>query len=427
MHKDATLARSGAVPRGRIAVLPVRRWCYEVVRRKQAFGILLRMWRENRYLIHRRVDRRALPDSWQPFVWRRPARVRTRIQTRVAALKLHLSLRYAPTLVGRGLQSNITIIDVRGGARSASDRSASTRRRSAAARACGVIGRLRRARPRIAIFGAESTDRRGAPAGRHERAARPSAGLRGMSLRVGIRQVPRDHDRRERVSARARRRSVTRIGGHVVLAPVGMRYSRFAPEDAGLARHSNSKRLRNRARGFRLVPGARPASRFRTASSATTADAPLAAFRRAEQARQVIHGSAAPPPRIFAVPMQAASHPASRAAAVAVPVLRRGPISRPMRPLAAARRTAGQSGAPAARMTHLAQRSRQPAEEVDRELLERNVVHTVRREVSEKLARTVDETVRRQFVGNRLARSALIEQLGSELYDRVVLERERLG
>ena len=78
-------------------------------------------------------------------------------------------------------------------------------------------------------------------------------------------------------------------------------------------------------------------------------------------------------------------------------------------------------------MTQVAQRSREPGQEVDRELLEQNVLHTVRREVSEKLARTVDETVRRQFIGNRLARSALIEQLGSELYDRVVLERERLG
>lgn len=78
-------------------------------------------------------------------------------------------------------------------------------------------------------------------------------------------------------------------------------------------------------------------------------------------------------------------------------------------------------------MTHVLQHGRHVTNEADRKLLEQDVVQNVTRSVSENLARTVQETVRREVVANANTRSALIEQLGSDLYDRVVLERERLG
>jgi hypothetical protein len=457
----------GAVPayahgarRGRFAVRPLRGSGDKALpRRKRTVGMLLRKWRENCCLIHRRVGRSALPGSRLPFVWRAPVRGGERIRTWLTALKWRLSFRYGPTFVSRSAQTMLAIVALRGATGAGSSRLSVAHGRLATVRV-DPAGRPRRTPRRPGATRPISADRHGpvqpprrAVSGGAVREMPSSRSPRPMTLRVGIRPARREPGPRITAAARAARPALP--------APVTMCHARFVPKATGPARHAGSRRLRDRARSFRLVPGARRAVRFRTASGA--AAAPLAAVRRADQARRVLYGSATPPQRVFTVAMQPVSRAAApvavsepyavsmprtivaRPAAAAPPqrvfTVTMQPVSRAAAPVAAldayavpmprmivARPAAAvRTDASPARMTLVAQRARPPAAEIDRKLIEENVIQTVRREVSKNLARTVDETVRRQFVGNRHARGALIERLGSELYDRVVLERERLG
>ena len=85
------------------------------------------------------------------------------------------------------------------------------------------------------------------------------------------------------------------------------------------------------------------------------------------------------------------------------------------------RAAALRSGPPA--MTYAVQPARQIVTEVDKAVLEQNVTQIV----TKSLEKTVNETVRRELSWDSSDRIRLIEQIGSELYDRVVLERERRG
>lgn len=142
------------------------------------------------------------------------------------------------------------------------------------------------------------------------------------------------------------------------------------------------------------------------------------AVQRAEQARRFVYG-----------PSGSRRQPVARG--VAGPTMRQAPAAAQARIAAGRPDAAGYPSSPAQTnrmsMTHVVQTNRQTNTEIDRSLLERTVTQSVSRSVSETLSRTVDETVRRQLTANSRTRSSLIDQLGSDLYDQVTLERERVG
>ena len=445
--RDPMRGRFGAAPRGGAK----RRWVTgRLALGRRTFGILILQRRAGALPIHRRVGRRAAPLAWLPFVWRCLARQGVRVEPSVALLRCHLNLWYRRTLVRLNLvHKRLSFVrrSTRGASHFAyrsttratgvrdSTRAGPRRRREAQAeRASRPAGApLRRqisvqppAVPRPGTDVVAVTYRHRDRTAWRDRRSQPAS-----ALIDGRRQFARSYRGYEFVRSRVER-------GRSVSAP-RTRLQRTALMRLAIRRPRAEPRYRrevlpHRPQWFGVLWAMLPvAARFQAARGAISESQPLVAVRRAEQARHVIYGpSSVPPPAAARPPASPTARSALKPGPLALPIAEqpavataivRSVVHRPM----SVRPASLPSVASSTTMTHVLQHGRHVTNEADRKLLEQDVVQNVTRSVSENLARTVQETVRREVVANANTRSALIEQLGSDLYDRVVLERERLG